>query len=481
MRSGKTPYPNVLLIVIDSLRADDLDIYGGSIGLAHINNIGSGGVVFENAYSTWNTTDQSLTTILTGKYPQSHGIIHHGDKIEAKDLVTLNKTRTKNLAEILRQYGYKTFAVDWMGRWFKRGFDYYDTKREKNITKRILIYLKYILGHRDIFLQYTDGKKFSIPSLKDAKGVIRTFLFTKQLAEIQNASFVTDLAIEQIRKGEKGNFFLFLHYWDTHTPYHCPREYQSYRGSDRKERLIGRYFGATKYIDEQLGRLFRELKGRNLWDNTIIIITADHGESLTEHDIFFDHHGLYEATIHVPLILRYPAICPKAHRRKGFVQHTDLLPTILGSLNIDAEEFHFDGTSLIPLIENNVPGIRPFAYSEESYVQKKRAIRTERYKYICATDGVGYCSYCHRIHGGPEELYDLKDDPFERVNIVEQNPSIRKDLKQKLDDFVSHLTMRRQREEKQGDLVGFDKETATYGAQEEEEIKRRLQSLGYVD
>jgi arylsulfatase A-like enzyme len=183
----------------------------------------------------------------------------------------------------------------------------------------------------------------------------------------------------------------------------------------------------------------------------------------------------------VPLILRDPAIFPKAYRIRGFVQHPDLLPTILRTLNIDAEEFHFDGTSLLPLIENDVPGIRPFVYSEESYVQKKRAIRTERYKYICATDGVGYCSYCHRIHGGPEELYDLKDDPFERVNVVQQTPSICKDLKKKLDDFVSHLTKKRQSEEKQGDLVGFDKETATYGAEEEEEIKRRLKSLGYVD
>jgi len=481
MRSEKTRYPNVLLIVIDSLRANDLDIYGGSIELARINKFGSEGVVFENTYSTWNTTDQSLTTILTGKYPQSHGIIHHGDKIEAKDLVTFNKTRTKNLAEILRQYGYKTFAVDWMGRWFRRGFDYYGARKEKNTAKRILLYLKYILGHRDIFLQYTDGKRFSIPSLKDARGVLRTFLFTKELAEIQNAAFVTDLAIDRIRRNEKGSFFLFLHYWDTHTPYHCPREYQSYRGSDRKERLIGRYFGATKYVDEQLGRLFRELKGRNLWDNTIIIITSDHGESLTEHGIFFDHHGLYEATIHVPLILRYPGIPQKAQSTKGLVQHTDLVPTVLDILNIDARKFHFDGTSMIPLIENDVLGIRPFVYSEESYVQKKRAIRTERYKYICATDGAGYCSYCHRIHGGPEELYDLKHDSFERVNIVEQNPSIRKDLKQKLNNFVFQLRMKRQSEEKQGDLVGFSKETTTYGTEEEEEVKRRLQSFGYVD
>lgn len=482
MPNKEIRYRNVLLIVIDSLRARNLDIYGASNGLSpNINRVADEGVVFEDAYSTWNTTDQSLTTILTGKYPISHGIIHHGDRIEHRDLVTFDNTRTEALAGILRQYGYETMAVDWMGRWFRRGFDYYDIKKEKKVIKRITFYLKYALRNIDIFLQYADKRKLGIPSPKDLRGVLRTFLFTKELAEIQNAAFVTDLAIELIKGGKKDNFFLFLHYWDTHTPYNCPGEYQSYRGSDRKERLISRYIGAVKYVDQQLGRFFRELKDRNLWDNTIVIITSDHGESLTEHGIFFDHHGLYDVTIQVPLILRYPGISGKAQRIKGFVQHTDLLPTILEALNIDAEKFHLDGTSLTPLIENSVGEIRPFVYCEESYVQKKRAIRTKRYKYIYATDGVGYCSYCHKIHGAVEELYDLRNDPFEQVNIAKGNPNIRKDLKKRLDDFVTYLTLNRQSEKRQKDLVRFDEEPHTYSMDNEEEIKRKLQSLGYID
>ena len=473
-------YPNVLLIVIDSLRAGELDIYGASNGLSpNINGVADEGIIFEDAYSTWNTTDQSLTTILTGKYPLSHGIIHHGDRIEHKDLVTFDSTQTKTLAEILKRYGYETMAVDWMGRWFRRGFDYYDIKKEENIGRRIAFYVNYVLRHIDIFLQYADRRKLGIPSPKDIRGVLRTFLFTRELAEIQNAASITDLAIESIGRVKKDKFFLFLHYWDTHTPYHCPREYQSYRGSDRRKRLISRYMGAIRYLDQQLGRLFRELKEGNLWDNTVIIVTSDHGESLTEHGIFFDHHGLYDVTIHVPLILRYPGISAKAQRVKGFVQHTDLLPTILETLNIDVAEFRPDGTSLVPLIRNSVSEIRPFVYCEESYVQKKRAIRTERYKYICATDGVGYCSYCHKIHSAAEELYDLKDDPFERANILEQNPDIHRDLKEKLDDFISHLLLKRESQEKQTDPSQLGEGAYAYGAEEEEDIKRRLQSLGY--
>jgi arylsulfatase A-like enzyme len=372
-------------------------------------------------------------------------------------------------------------AVDWMGRWFRRGFDNYDIKKQENIGRRIAFYVSYVLRHIDIFLQYADRRTLGIPSPKDIRGVLRTFLFTKELAEIQNGALVTDLAVESIRRMKKDKFFLFLHYWDTHTPYHCPRQYQSYRGSDRRKRLISRYMGAIRYLDQQLGRLFRELKEGNLWDDTIIIITSDHGESLTEHGIFFDHHGLYDVTVHVPLILRYPGISAKAQRVKGFVQHTDLLPTILETLNIDAQEFRPDGTSLVPLIRNSFSEIRPFVYCEESYVQKKRAIRTGRYKYICATDGVGYCSYCHKIHSAAEELYDLEDDPFERANILERNPDIHRDLKEKLDDFISHLLLKRESQEKQTDPSQLGEGAYAYGAEEEEDIKRRLQSLGYID
>ncbi len=354
-------------------------------------------------------------------------------------------------------------------------------KIKSSPTKRISSYIKYVVNHVDIFFEYKNTRRLPIPSRKDAETVLGTFLFTKELAQVQDASYMTDSAIESIKNIRKANFFLFLHYWDTHSPYNCPKEYQTYRGLDRKKRLISRYSGAIQYVEQQLGRLFRELKDKNLWDNTIVIITSDHGESLTEHGIFFDHHGLYDVTIRVPLILRYPRIVPRAERIKGFVQHTDLVPTILGILEINAEKLYLDGTSLVPLIQKNVSEIRPFVYCEESYVQKKRALRTRRYKYICAVDGVGYCSYSHRIHGGPEELYDLKDDPLEQVNIVERNPSIRRELRRKLDEFIDHLTLKRQKEIKQQDLLQFDEETYAYSPEEEEEIERRLRSFGYVD
>jgi arylsulfatase A-like enzyme len=482
MSEQEKRYPNILLVVIDSLRAGNLGIYTSGNGLTpNVDEVAAGGALFEDAYSTWNTTDQALTTILTGKYPLSHGIVHHGDRITREDLATFERTGTRTLAEILEQHGYETIAVDWMGRWFKKGFKSYGIKSERRLAKKISSYTRYVANHVDIFFQYKDTRRLPIPSPKDAMTVLRTFLFTKMLAQVQDASYVTESALESIKSIGKGRFFLFLHYWDTHTPYNCPKEYQTYHGLDTRKRLIHRYDGAIQYVDHQLGRLFHELKARNLWDNTIVIITSDHGESLTEHDIFFDHHGLYDVTIRVPLILRYPKISQGPKRIKGLVQHVDLMPTLLAILGMDTEKGSFDGANLLPLIENKVKEIRPFVYCEESYAQKKRALRTRRHKYICATDGIGYCSYCHKIHGGSEELYDLEKDPSEQINIVEQNPRIRRDLRKRLEDFVRRLALKRQGEIRERGLRQPDERIYDYSPEEQKEIEKKLRSFGYIE
>jgi arylsulfatase len=475
-------YPNISLIVIDALRAGNVGTYGADNGATHnMDAVAKEGLVFEDVYSTWNTTDQSLTSILTGKYPLSHGITNHGDTVTPENLMIYKKTGTRPMGEILRDYGYETIAIDWMGRWFKKGFDQYGIKTTKNLFTRGALYAKYILNHMDIFHQYADKRGFKIPSLKDMQKVFHTFLFSKELAQIQDAAMITDLAIESVKNKNQDNFFLFLHYWDTHTPYHCPREYQAYRGSDKRKKLISKYEGAIHYVDQQLGRLFQVLKANHSWDNTLIIITSDHGESLTEHDIFFDHHGLYDVTIHVPLIVCYPGYFHESKRISGFVQHTDLLPTVLDILNIRHEKYHFDGCSLIPLINNNASNIHPFIYTEESYVQKKRALRTGQYKYICATDGKGYCSYCHKIHSAREELYDLGADPFEEKNIIKEKPQVHKELEAKLKDLVQHLIRKRQEEIKNNNLRQPEKSDSSDNNQEEEMVRRRLRALGYMD
>jgi arylsulfatase A-like enzyme len=474
--------PHIVLIVIDAVRARNVDIYGTRQGVTPtINQLAQGGVVFENTYSVWNTTDQSLTSILTGKYPISHGITHHGDRVTDENLVTFQKTGTRTIAQILKDHGYKTTAVDWMGRWFKSGFDAYGIKRRQGLAKKTALYLKYALNHTDIFRHYAGARTSRLPSLGDLKGVLSTFLFTRELAEIQDARLITDSAIESIKSADGDSFFLFVHYWDTHTPYNCPKRFRRYKGTDRKKRLADKYLGAIRYVDEQLERLFEALKEKGLWDNTLIIVTSDHGESLTEHGIFFDHHGLYDVTTHVPLILRHPTVFSNPRRVSGLVQHTDLVPTILDILSINDGDLGCDGRSLVPLIRGDVAEIRPFTYSEESYVQKKRAIRTRTHKYIQAADGVGFCSYCHKIHGGPEELYDLTQDPSEEVNLIDEKPAVRQIFKKELDGFVEQLILKKQQKIKEQETHQGESKTWTYSADEQKEIEKRLRGFGYMD
>jgi len=491
----KKDYPNIILIVIDALRARNLGCYGGKRkSTPHIDKIASMGILFERAFSAWNTTDQSLTTILTGRYPRTHGIIHHGDKVKNEDKETFEKLNIKLLAEILKSLGYKTFAVDWMGRWFKKGFDYYGYKTEKPIFKKIIHtfftvpyrHIKYMIAHIGllrIYLKKRKKGKSSRPSLwKGIKDVLSTFFFTFELARVQDANIITRIAEEWVRKSGKEKYFLFLHYWDTHTPYNCPRKYwiKKKGASYAKVNLSSKYAGAVRYVDQHIGQLFDVLEEENQKRDTLLIITSDHGESLTEHDIFFDHHGLYDATTHVPLILYYPKSFSSPRRVKSLVQHVDLLPTLWDLLQIDSVLYRPDGKSLLPLIRNDRQEIRPYCFHEESYVQRKIGLRTHKYKYIYAPDGQGLCNYCQMVHGGPEELYNLEKDREETNNIVDKDISIARQMRKELDAFFKKLEKKRQKELGEGRSNDLSQTTKT-DLKEEKKIKRKLRGLGYMD
>jgi arylsulfatase len=441
VENNKHKYPNIILIVVDALRARNLGCYGGDKESSpNIDKIADKGILFENVYCCWNTTDQSLTTILSGRYPRTHGIVHHGDKITPEDLNAFETLNVRLLSQVLQDNGYETLAVDWMARWFKRGFDYYGYNPERNFLGKLIynifilpyIHLRYIASHLGLLRIYSKKRRFTAASLwKGFKDVFRTFLFTFELARVQDACFITDLAEELIKKSRKENFFLFLHYWDTHTPYNCPRNFLEKKKGHvtSQEALLAKYNGAVRYVDQQIGRLFDVLKEERLLEDTLIIITSDHGESLWEHDIFFDHHGLYDVTTHVPLILYYPKAFSEPKRVKSLVQHADLAPTLYELLNIKYKDYELDGASLMPLIRGEKREIRQFVFNEESYVQRKIGFRTKKFKYILSPDGVGMCNYCQQVHGGEEELYNLEVDPEENANIAVESKIMADEMK----------------------------------------------------
>jgi len=445
--------PNIILILIDAVRARNLGCYGYDIETSpNIDKIAEEGIVFENCFSCTNTTDSSLTTIFSGLYPFNHGITTHGEKIEKSHLRYLNKIIF--LQDILRKNGYKTLAIDWLSRWHRRGFDYYSGPLDKK---------------RKIFYRFMSNT-YTYKLFNNVAGVISKFKNDNTIY-YDNANSVTNKAINIINKYKNKNFFLFIHYWDTHTPYNPPKKYlkklfinnnynanitienilnsiknDKWRRYLKKwmlkaknvEELLASYDAELSYIDNEIGRLVEYLNKLEILNDTILIITSDHGESLIEHGIYFDHHGLYDVNIHVPLIIRYPEVI---HRKKvkSLVQHVDLVPTILELLEIKYNG-RFDGKSLVMLFEEDIKNFRQFIYTEESYTQRKFAIRTYKYKYIFAPKKEeAICRFCGVIHGDFEELYDLENDPEELINIADKNFKTKKELKRLLIKFTNKM------------------------------------------
>lgn len=488
--------PNILFIVVDAVRAKNLGCYGYSRRTSpFIDGLAAEGLQFENAFSCTTTTFPSLTSIFSGRYPSSHGITKLRTRLSQTDVQKLSESCTVFLPEILREKGYVTLGVDWLGRWLKRGYDWYS-----GIPKRKTIDLRSTFGSLKSIL--------TTESIRTREFVSRLGSIS-QLIDVQRmkGDLVTDEAIRLIRKVHKRKFFLFVHYWDTHHPYNPPSKFHElfidskYEDDEKieailkrfgpgcishlKQRLVPgvktskdvlvRYDGAIAYVDYQLSRLLDALNDSGITDDTLVILTADHGESLGEHGIYWTHHGLYDVTVHVPLILRYPNLL-KPERVRTLVQHVDIVPTILDILGIGKENLGLDGKSFGPLIfDKEEKELRTAVYLEEADLEEKRAIRTNRYKYIRASSPKGaICKECNRIHGGVEEFYDLKEDSAENRNSLEENLQKANSLKKGLSEWEELCRYGQER----GNSMA---ERARSSSREEAAIERRLRDLGYFD
>lgn len=454
---------NVVFILVDALRATSLGCYGYTRNTSPIiDSIAERGVLFEKAFCTVNATDPSLTTIFSGFYPRSHGIVHHGDQIPEQEIRLFEERNVRLLPEILRENGYSTFGLDWLGRWHRRGYDYYagfnvDRVGRKKTIKRFAQFLERI-GARAFF-----KKIYYLPFFRN---IIGKFDLYSEDAKL------TRQAVDIIRKQE-APFFMFIHYWGLHAPYNAPRRFikelsrvasplvvppidktfsgiknEKYRAFyeqwTKSEKSFGdiilRHDGAIRQIDTLIGEVVTALRENGILDNTLIVITSDHGESLVEHNILFDHHGLYDASIHVPVIMSLPKRLPQAKKVAALVQHPDIMPTVLALLDI-ASDGHFDGYGLLDVVSGRVGKVRDAAFTEENYYEEKECIRTMGHKMIRALREGG-CSRCGIAHGGAIELYDLAADPGETHNIASREKEKVAQLLSQLDNykkrFLSH-------------------------------------------
>ena len=399
---------NVLLIAIDTQRADRLGCYGyPRLTSPHLNRFATQGAVFEEAYSPHIPTHPGFTTLFTGKDVFTHQIVTQGGPIDLDPQV-------RQLGEILGEVGYFTAAADNLGRWFRRAFQAYEQYKWDQ--------------------EGTEWRK----------------------AEAVNAKLLP--LLDRAAKGARAGtpFFLFAHYWDPHTPYLPPAPFNRmfYAGDERDpanrsmdpvfafepftlyfRRWMGgvtdiafpcaQYDAEIAYVDAALAHVFNRLDELDLAGDTLVVVTADHGECLDEHECWFDHHGLYEPNVRVPLLMRLPGRIPAGKRIRGFARLTDVAPTILeavGRPDLAARE-RMEGTSLWPVVTSRRARRAPAAalYLTECTWMRKRAWRTREWKLIQALEP--------DFHHKPLlELYNLVEDPQEARNLAGARPDVVADL-----------------------------------------------------
>ncbi len=410
-RSGKRP-PNVLLIGIDSLRADHMSCYGyHRLTTPHIDRFATEGTLFERTYSAYIPTTSAYAAMLTGMDVFTTQVV----ALRHKGPLT---SRVKTLAEVLKDVGYNTTCVGFTGNPSARGFD---------------TYLDYAGWG-----SWNEGRS----------------------PKAQNLNRVTIPELDRL-VALKEPFFLFLRHMDPHAPYLPPEPYERmfYHGNEcdpnnksmepvmsfkpfrdffaswmppgitDKDYVIAQYDGAIAYMDASIQTIFTALAAHDILDDTIVVINSDHGETLYDHECFFDHHGLYEPTLHVPLIIRYPGKIPAGRRIRGYNLHQDLMPTILELAGIDSG-ISFDGKSLMPLVRGERASQRSEFYITECTWMRKHGWRTPQWKLILALEPDFHFK-------PPVELYNLVEDPEENINLAESEPEIVALLKGRMEAWIA--------------------------------------------
>ena len=391
----------VILLVIDTLRADHLGCYGYHRNTSpNLDRIAREGAIFLNAYPSDVPTQPSFTSMFTGRRGIETGIVSH--------------SRSENLSETypfftetLVKHGVRTAAVSTLymvRRWFAKGFQYY----------------------------------------------MNPYAGVKRKIQQVDAEEINSMAIPWIREHKGEDFFLFIHYWDPHSLYLPPPKYRRlfYKGNEKDpenhsldvlksqvawiftkrhvealgenitdiEYIIAQYDGEIRYADDNVGFLRDVLEDLGIWDDMVFIMTSDHGESLGEHHFYFDHHEVYETTIHVPLIVRFPQEIGGGTKIEGLVQSTiSIAPTILKLFGITPPSW-MEGKDLVEIAKGKSKCLEEI-YVNQGLWTAKRAIRRGEWKLIKTYDKAFWET--------PDiELYNLERDPGETKNLADEKPEL---------------------------------------------------------
>ncbi len=420
----------VLLLALDTLRADHLSGYGYYRPTSPVlDELMAKGTGFLNCSSAFSVTLPSFTSIVTGKYCANHKMVINPFMSPNQREIFLDDT-TPTLAEVLLDQGYTTAAFDNLinfashPSWFVRGYEYY-----VNVTRTSEAKHHWIL-----------------------------------------ADDINNRLLPWLREHASEDFFVFAHYWDPHKPYNAPEPYDSmYLDSevrvkkaksgesyvecagpladlkDPERANLARYDGEINYLDNRLGQVLEALESYGIADETAIIIVGDHGEIMVERDVHFDHRGVWNFNVRVPLILYSPTLAPQVRRSDSYVHHVDLFPTVLDLLGLEPRK-GLDGSSLLPLITKEQDQIRPYQFGEgaylgvpQRYIQDGSWKLIKNYTELGADNPAGGQARTLWTEAPPLELYDLETDPEETLNLASSLPDRAREMEKLLESYLTSI------------------------------------------
>lgn len=400
---------NIILVSMDQCQADQLHAYGNPRATSpNLDRMAREGVRFARFYSAAPWTAPSYSSMMTSEYPSRHGVtIFFPRDMEAQ------KPETVMLAEWLKKQGYETAAF------------VNNSVAGHNITGR---------G----FDEYDEGQRRP-SSITERKG-------------LQNPEYQAPAVTERVLKwlGEKHDkpFFLFLLYFEPHSPYNPPAEHDIFKGGvyanetntgwDVKagrlfrwadlgdqnaiDRMTQLYDGKIHFVDSYFGRVLQKLRDSGLERNTIVLMTSDHGELLYSHPedfLTFDHRSLYDQVMHVPGILWGGGV-PRGKTIDALATHIDIAPTLLDLAGLPQKPGS-QGESLAPLIRGTKKKAHDYLFGEEDILVPLRSVRNERYKLIL------------NERTGAKQVFDDAEDRGEHHDIAAQHPQIAAQLSAVLD------------------------------------------------
>lgn len=394
LNSSKSSIKHVILITVDTLRTDVLSSYGSqNVQTPNIDSLSADGVLFKNAYSSAPWTLPAFSSIMTGLPPGTHLTTKPSSKLPDK---------FNTIAEYMKGSGYYTGAI----------------------VRNIFLSPNYNLdqGFADYY-HYPNHNRY----VKSFGTALMLSALNKKLLEDVSTEDITNSAINWLGKHRDENFFYWIHYFDPHQPYAPPQRYITDRSEppsrigrkfDGAGRIRGGHFTATarekqwikelydaevRYVDENLGRLFKYLKESGLYEDSLIIFTSDHGEEFWDHGGFEHGHALYNEVIQVPLIIKMPGV-NQSREENMRVSTQSLKRTILDAIGIEYDSDRLISGSLYPLIREDGTEIsqEPLVTTGLLYYEDKESIINGDRKFI------------RSLVSNKEELYDLITDPHEQ-------------------------------------------------------------------